>query len=152
MPSRSREQSKKTSNAHLRVIARLESSLSELRPEGRPSRETLRERAEAVLAATANVDCAILIANDRGRYISVNRAAVGLTGYREAELLTMSVWELTPAANVAAGRTQWEEFLRRGRMQGTYELQRKNGTPIRVTFSAVAHVLPGIHLSAMLPA
>ena len=108
-----------------------------------------RREAEAILSRLADVPVAILIANDRARYVEVNTAATTLTGYTRSELLRISVWNLTPEANRTQGMIAWEGFLRDGRQSGTYQLRCKDGTLVRTTYVAIAHVLPGLHLSAL---
>ena len=103
-----------------------------------------------MLDAVANVPCAILIANNRGRYVTVNDAAVTLTGYSRAELLRMSVSDLTPAPRADEGQTLWRRFLEDGRMRGIYDIQRKDGSSVRVEFVALANVVEGLHLSALI--
>jgi PAS domain S-box-containing protein len=102
------------------------------------------------LATLADVDCAILIANDWGRYVHVNNRAVRLTGYSAAELQRSSVWDLTPGIRLATARRMWRDFLKAGRMQGPYVIRRKTGRSVRVHYVAIAHVLPGLHVSALL--
>ena len=108
-----------------------------------------RREAETILAGLADSPVAILIANDRARYVEVNAAATTLTGYTRSELLRMSVWNLTPEQNRTGGMILWEAFLRQGEQSGTYRLRRKDGTLVRTTYFATAHVLPGLHLSAL---
>ena len=108
-----------------------------------------RREAETILSRLADVPVAILIANDRARYVEVNPAATTLTGYTRSELLRMSVWNLTPEANRTQGMIAWERFLRDRKQSGSYQLRRRDGTPVRTTYVAVAHVLPGLHLSAL---
>ena len=110
---------------------------------------TIRARAEALLAHAAHTRVALLIANNSGRYIDVNEHATRLTGYSRAELLRMSVWDLTPKPAAAEGRRMWREFLRAGQMAGKYTLCRRNGRQVRADFRAWAHVLPGVHVSAL---
>jgi PAS domain S-box-containing protein len=102
-----------------------------------------------VLSQVAGISVAVLIANDHGRYIDANAAAVSLTGYSRAELLKMDLSRLTPDGGGALGPRLWRAFLRRGRMRGTYKLRRKDGTVVDARYVAVANVLPGIHVSAL---
>ena len=114
------------------------------------SSEVIRRReAETILARLADAPVAILIANDRARYVEVNAAAITLTGYTRSELLRMSVWNLTPEQNRTGGMILWEAFLRQGEQSGTYHLRRKDGTLVATTYFATAHVLPSLHLSAL---
>jgi PAS domain S-box-containing protein len=130
-------------------MARLERALRRLEPQGRRAEDTLRQRTELVLETVAGVPCAILIANERGRYIAVNAEAVALTGFSQTELLRMSVWDLTPGTRLRLGQRLWADFLRRGRMRGKYPIRRKDGTVVRSPYVAIANVLPGVHMSAL---
>jgi PAS domain S-box-containing protein len=131
------------------ILRRLRHALDSLRIEaGRPEK-TMRRRAELVLAAVAAMPAAILVADDRGRYIDVNDAATRLTGYTRTRLLRMSVWDLTPVPRATLGRRLWREFVARGRMTGTYPLVHRDGHIVKTRYLAVAHVLPGIHVSAL---
>jgi PAS domain S-box-containing protein len=115
----------------------------------RLSELVLRRRAEAIVSTLEDAPVAILVADDRARYIDVNAAATTLTGYTRSELLRMSVWDLTPERNRKLGLTLWRAFLRAGEQRGTYRLTRKDGTLVAATYFAVAHVLPNVHLSAL---
>jgi len=108
-----------------------------------------RHQAEMILSALAHTRVAILIANDRARFVEANAAATTLTGYSRRELLQMAVWDLTPQGNHANGKTAWDAFLRDGEQTGTYPLRRKDGTLLRPTYFATTHVLPSLHLSAL---
>jgi hypothetical protein len=133
------------------TIRRLQRALTALTTLA-PPEALARERAETLLVHLTHVPIAILIANNQARYVDVNRAAARLTGYTRAELLRLSLWDLTPSPNRTTGRRLWRDFLRRGRMTGRFPLRRKNGRIVRATYFAVAHVLPGIHVSALVPA
>ena len=108
-----------------------------------------RREAETILAGLAAAPVAILIANDRARYVEVNAAATVLTGYTRSELLRMSVWDLTPEPKKSTGMTAWKAFLRTGEQSGAYPLRCKDGTVVRAAYFATAHVLPNLHLSAL---
>lgn len=139
-------------NAALRTIDQLERALAELPRHDRRSEDNDRASAQTVLKAVANVPCAILIANNSGRFVTVNDAAVALTGYARGELLRMSVWDLTPPPGLSEGRTLWRKFLEQERMRGTYEIRRKDGSSARTEYVALANVVPGLHLSALIHA
>lgn len=139
-----------SASSHTRTINKLERALKRITADARHER-TLRARTEAVWDAVSDVPCAIFIANDAGHYISANKAAVKLTGYSEARLLKMSVWDLTPDTRLTLGRRLWKDFIARGRMRGVYEICRKDRKPVRAKYFALANVLPGIHVSALLP-
>jgi PAS domain S-box-containing protein len=146
MPAATRQrhpdQSARTIRSLRRALAEVE--ITNSRPE-----LTLQRRARAVLKSLRSLPAAILIANDRGRYVDVNRAAAVLTGYTRRELLACSVWDLTPNVRQTLGRRLWREFLARGSMSGVYQVKKKNGTIVRARYVAVANVLPGVHVSAL---
>ena len=131
-----------------RVMKRLARALAGLEQQ-RTAEGATRSRAEALLEQAADMPVALLIANNSGRYIDVNDHATRLTGYSRAELLRMSVWDLTPTPDKAAGRKMWRQFLETERMAGTYPLCRKDGKQVRADFRAWANVLPGLHVSAL---
>lgn len=131
-----------------RRIRALERALAQLVLDDAPE-AALRQRAELVLAQVADLGVAVLVANDTARYVDANVAATILTGYTRSELLRMSVWDLTPAPRRGLGQRFWRDFLQRRRMRGRYQIKRKDGTVVTTRYTAVAHVLPGIHISAM---
>ena len=108
-----------------------------------------RKRAEAVLAHLVSIPVAVLVADNRARYVEANEGAVLLTGYTRRELLGMSVWDLTVDADAAAGQAMWQTFLEAGELAGGYDVRRKDGRILHTTFFAATHVLPGLHLSAL---
>jgi two-component system CheB/CheR fusion protein len=95
-----------------------------------------------------NTQNAILVADDSGRYIDANPAAVSLTGYSRAELLTMTLVDLTPLQQRSGSGEGWKRFLQEGRASGGYRVLRKDGSEVDIEFRAVANIVPGVHLSA----
>jgi PAS domain S-box-containing protein len=93
---------------------------------------------------------AMLLADDQRRYVDANEAACTLLGLSRAELLEAGVDRLTPVALRGSVPALWERFLSQGAMQGVYELTDASGRLIRITYVAVAQVLPGLHLSCLL--
>lgn len=109
-----------------------------------------RKRARDELGALfENTQEAILITDGESRYIDANPAACALTGYTREELLRLKVRDVTPSAEWESGIRLWREFLAKGRMEGEFQIRRKDGTLIEVEFRAVANFLPGMHLSVM---
>jgi PAS domain S-box-containing protein len=131
-------------------VRQLTQTLEKLTARGQPE-DAVRARAEALLAYLADVPVAILVANNRARYVDANRHAVALTLYTRAQLMTMQLWDLTPTPNRALGQRLWRAFLRRGRMTGRYELRRKDGSVLPAHYLAIANVLPGVHVSVLVP-
>ena len=132
-----------------RAMRDLREAVARIQTEGGDSEQVLRKRAEALIARLGSVPVAMLVADNRGRYVDVNEAAVFLTGYSRAELLRRSVWDLTPTRQQTRGRTLWRAFLARERMSGQYRLQRKSGRVVSARYVALANVLPGLHVSAL---
>lgn len=131
-------------------MRRLERALSTLASDA-PPEDVVRARAETLLQHLAAVPVAILIANNRARYIDANALAVQLTGYPRKQLTQLSLWDLTPNPNRRLGARLWRDFLQRGRMAGEYLLCRKDRTTVKAQYLAVANVLPGVHVSALVP-
>src|SRR3954447_9855645 len=93
---------------------------------------------------------AMLLADDARRYVDVNAAACELLGLDRATLLKAGVDGLTPPALRGRVPALWERFLAQGSMQGVYELTDASGELVRITYLAIARVLPGRHLSCFL--
>jgi PAS domain S-box-containing protein len=93
---------------------------------------------------------AMLLADDERRYVDVNEAACALLGLSRAELLESGVEAITPVALRGRVPAMWDRFLAQGTMHGVYELADASGRVIRITYVAIARVLPGLHLSCLL--
>jgi two-component system NarL family response regulator len=95
---------------------------------------------------------AMLLADDERHYVDVNEAACRLLGMSRAELLRSDVDAVTPTALRGRVPAMWDQFLSQGTMQGVYELAGASGELVRIMYVAIAHVLPGLHLSCLLTA
>jgi DNA-binding CsgD family transcriptional regulator len=91
----------------------------------------------------------MLIADDLGRYVDANRAACLLFRMDRAEVLRLSLDDVTPPEHREATAGLWEAFVREGTQAGTIELSMPDGARLRVDYSATAHVEPGRHLSLL---
>ena len=100
-------------------------------------------------AIYAHAQDAILLADDERRYVDANPAACALTGYTREELLARRIQDLTPPEDRAGLPAVWAEFRRRGKSEGDFLILRRDGALVPVHFSAVADILPGIHLSLL---
>lgn len=91
---------------------------------------------------------AILLADDDSRYLDANPAACRMLGYGREELvgLTASAIIVPGSMNIDAA---WVGFLQSGTSRGRVQLRRKDGAVIVAEFRAVAHMLPGVHLSVL---
>ena len=92
---------------------------------------------------------AVIIADDRGRYIAVNDEASALTGYNPQELTTLSIEDLTPQGQAPVAHQLWSRFIAEGIQEGVYTLRRRDGISVEMRYVAVANVTPGLHLSAL---
>jgi PAS domain S-box-containing protein len=102
-----------------------------------------KQRLEAIFKGTHD---AILLANDKGKYVQVNNAACAILGYPEWQLLSLSVQDLV--VGITPGEVNlWNEFLNAGNQKGIIELKKKNGDIIICHYNATSNVLPGLHLS-----
>ena len=100
-------------------------------------------------ASRSDGSIALLIADDSAHYVAASGATRDLTGYEAVELAGLSVWDLTPPSNAAAGQALWKQFIAAGTAQGRYVLRRRDGTAIEAQYCAVANIAPGWHVSAL---
>lgn len=123
-------------------VNRLRASLR--RHQGTDLLATVRREIERLPAAA-------LVADNSQRYVAANVAAQALTGYSEAEIVGLTVMDLTPMPNTEDGRQLWETFIGQGGQRGEYELVPKAGPRKRVRYWAFASVAPGLHISVIVP-
>ena len=92
----------------------------------------------------------ILMMDDTGRYVEANPAACKILGYDREELLKMTAVDVfqdgRPSEVYLKG---WQRFLQGDSPRGILALHKRDGSMITVEYSAVSHVLPGIHLSIL---
>jgi PAS domain S-box-containing protein len=118
---------------------------------------TERKQSEALIAESQqrlqalfnNALNAILLASDEGQYVDANPAACEMLGYSREELLQLPMAELVIQDQETDVARMWANFRRDGKMRGLIRMKRKDGQIITAEFSAVANVLPGLHLSVL---
>ncbi len=93
----------------------------------------------------------MLIVDDQRRYVTANAPALGLLGMAPEEVPWHRIDDFTPAQDRARLVEQWDAFLVNGGMEGLFHLRLPNGSLVPVEFSATANVLPGRHLSVVMP-
>ncbi|MDB4987192.1 MAG: ATPase, partial [Myxococcaceae bacterium] len=93
---------------------------------------------------------ALLLADDQRRYVEANPAACRLLGVERSHLLGMRIDDVLPLAGAEGSiELQWSAFLRDGTQAAEIELRKADGQVRTVSFSAQAHVQPGLHLSVL---
>jgi PAS domain S-box-containing protein len=92
---------------------------------------------------------AVLFADNTGRYIGANAAALELTGFSRRELLGASVFDITPPVDEKDVALLWRAFLRTGRQEGDIVICRRDGTQIAGRYLAATNVIPGVHVSVL---
>ena len=92
---------------------------------------------------------AVLFADNTGRYIGANPAAIELTGFSRRELLASSVFDITPPLDEKDIALLWRAFLRTGRQDGDIVIHRRDGTQVSGRYMAATNVIPGVHVSVM---
>ncbi|WP_049927553.1 bacterio-opsin activator domain-containing protein [Halopiger goleimassiliensis] len=89
---------------------------------------------------------AILLGDDDG-ITAANPAASELLGLEREELYGRSFTEFLD--DDSDFREAWETFLEEGRQRGSRSIDRPDGEERIVEYNAVAHVLPGTHMSIL---
>ena len=107
----------------------------------------IRESEKKFRAIFENSLTAILIADDKGDYISVNDAAVKMFGYSSDEFLKMNVGNLTiPSGDI---KQKYKEYLERGYEMGELDFIIKTGEHRTGLYHAI-RVSGNFNLSVMM--
>ena len=83
------------------------------------------------------------LAVDEGRYVAANEYACELFGYERGELIGKRVGELHPLSDLPE---QFVEIQQGRRTGGELRLERKDGTPVDITYRAVRTTLAGMSI------
>ena len=100
-------------------------------------------------AARTGGGITLMLADDGARYVAAGGEVRELTGYDTQELLSLSVWDLTPLPDARSGEGLWSSFLASGAQEGRYRLRRRDGEPVEAQYCAIANIVPGLHVSAV---
>ena len=126
--------------------------MTTLTQEARASLTNATPQAEAVKQLEEVVRVhpyAVLFANNTGRYIGANAAAIELTGFSRRELLAASVFDITPPVDEKDLTLLWRAFLRIGRQEGDVVIRRHDGTQVAGRYLAATNIIPGVHVSVL---
>jgi len=103
-------------------------------------------------AARSGENITLTLADDAARYVAAAGDARKLTGYEPQELLSLTVWDLTPPPDASTGEGCWRSFIASGTREGRYTLRRRDGGAVEAQYCQIANVVPGLHVSAIAPA
>ncbi len=95
---------------------------------------------------------AMLLADDERRYVDANPPACELLGLTREEILEKRIEDLSPPELKDQVPAIYQAFIEAGSQAGPFTMIRSDGTEIPCSFSASANVVPGIHLSILIPA
>ena len=99
-------------------------------------------------AAKSGDNITLMLADDAARYVAAGGAVRDLTGYDSQELLSLTVWDLTPP-DAGSSDGLWTSFIESGAQEGRYRLRRRDGLPVEAQYCAIANIVPGLHVSAV---
>jgi PAS domain S-box-containing protein len=91
--------------------------------------------------AIENGPAVVLVADEHGRYVAVNRAACRLLGYSREELLTMRATDIARYDDAPA---EWAEMELNGTRSGIATVTCKDGSTFRFAYVAGATVVAGM--------
>jgi PAS domain S-box-containing protein len=111
------------------------------------AQQQLREREHMLRAIFEGALDGMLLADDDGKYLDANPAACALMSLPRDALIGRRIGEF--AAPDYATSDEWQSFGEQGKLRGLFPLLRPDGQRRILEYSAVANVLPGIHLSVL---
>jgi PAS domain S-box-containing protein len=91
--------------------------------------------------------CAVMITDDTGRYVYVNKAAERMLGLPRNQIVGKKVTDFTAPIREKYTERLWSEFSETGEQTGVFIISRPDGTDIALRYSAVTNFIPGYHLS-----
>jgi PAS domain S-box-containing protein len=128
-----------------RALADIRANAREIGDESIP----LPDLARQIASGTDESMISVLVVDDNARYVEANAAICALTGYSRAQLLEMTIWDLSAEDVVERGRRVWKRFLRDGRFEGSYRIRRSSGEHVTIRCASAANVVPGLHVATM---
>lgn len=114
-------------------------------------RETESQAAERLRAAFERVGNPMVLIDDQRWCVTANAPACGLLEMVPEAVPWCRIDDFTSARDRDRVDELWEAFLANGTMEGWYQLPLPTGAVLPVEFSATANVLPGRHLSVVVP-
>ncbi|HEY9653029.1 MAG TPA: PAS domain S-box protein, partial [Coleofasciculaceae cyanobacterium] len=111
--------------------------------------EALRTSEQKFRAVFNSVQDGILITDDCGHYLDANPAACSLLGLSRKEIKKRRIWLLDESEEPLQAQNPWQTLLAQGCLKGEFSFVRSEGATREVEFTAIAHFLPGLHLSVL---
>jgi two-component system, cell cycle sensor histidine kinase and response regulator CckA len=99
--------------------------------------QDLRESEARFRSYVEHAPLAVFVADAEGRYVDCNPAAVDLLGYDAATLTRMRITDIVSVDDRAAVLRDFAALLDAGRVEGEYQLLKRNGEPVWVWLRAV---------------
>ncbi len=101
--------------------------------------------------AVARGGYAVLVADERMRYLAASDAACELLGYAREELLRLTVPDVVVETEAPA---MYDELVRAGEQRGRITLRRKDGEHVEATYEARETTIGGLtyYVSVLTPA
>ena len=84
---------------------------------------------------------AVLVADENGKYVAVNRFACDMLGYTRAELLSLRVHDVSAEAEVEA---HYDQFVKDRQAEGITSVRRKDGSLIEFRYRAGETTIAGL--------
>lgn len=94
---------------------------------------------------------AMLLADDDRVIVEANRAACDLLAFSHDQLLGMRIEDLSGPGLREAAPEMFAAFLAEGTQSGPFTLVKSDGGSVDCQYSAVANIVPGQHLSILVP-
>jgi PAS domain S-box-containing protein len=94
---------------------------------------------------------AMLFFDDHRRFVTGNAAGCEVLGVTPQEISWLTIADFTPPGEEERVENQWQALMTRGALEGWYPLDLHNRGTRSVEFSATANVLPGRHMSLLIP-
>lgn len=116
--------------------------------EQKKAKNALKESEEKFKLIFEKSIAPIMVADDKGNYIEVNKAAAEIFEYSINELKSMNVGDLITISNPNAA-AQYEEYIRKGEETGEFGFVSKNGIAKIVKYKAV-RIKPDFNVSIMM--
>lgn len=89
---------------------------------------SLRESLEKFRSYIDNAPDGVFVADENGRYVEVNRVACEITGYSEAELLTMSIPSVIAPESIEEGTAHFATLISTGSAKGEFLYLHRDGS------------------------